>query len=717
MKVTRLLIFFCIVCCTKEEPALNVLLEKSNRESKVWRNPFASDQRVTHFDSLILQSSGQTETFFHVLAKTNSLMEAGSFEEAIQTISPWVKDSTNLEVLKVLSLANLRMGEIQNCLEGHNAESCILPIKGIGIHQDVAWSQSSIKLLEKILSKNPYDRQIKWLLNIAYMTLGKYPGGVPSQFLLKGLDNTAATDLIPFTDVAGQLGIAVNNMAGGSIVDDFNNDGYLDIVTSAWGLTESMHYFQNDGRGSFLDLSTKSNLAEIKGGLNIIQADYDNDGNIDILVLRGAWYGPYGDQPNSLLKNNGDGTFSDVTIESGMLSFHPTQTATWADFNNDGWLDLFIGNESVEGAKVNHPSELFINKKDGTFSELAEQAGVKVNAFVKGVTAGDFNRDGKMDIYLSTMNERDYLFKNVSSDGNTKFEDVTELTGLTDKTATFATWFFDFNNDGWQDIITCNYDFKASLSTYLGAYYENIDLNNEGIIHIYQNVQGKFLNVTDSIGIDIPVFAMGANFGDIDNDGYPDMMFGTGNPNFESLIPNRLFKNENGKKFADVTVATRVGHLQKGHAISFADVDNDGDQDIYAEMGGAYPGDTYPNAFYLNNNVSNNWVCIKLIGKKSNASAIGARIKVTIVEDGTPRDIYKWVNSGGSFGASPLRAEIGIGRARLINKVEIVWPSGETQLFNDLIPNTFYELKEGEQNFKKVILNPISWQLLETICL
>ncbi len=121
------------------------------------------------------------------------------------------------------------------------------------------------------------------------------------------------------------------SQAGGSIVDDFNNDGQLDIVVSSWDLDESMHYFKNNGDGSFTDLSESSGLSKIKGGLNIIQADYNNDGYTDIFVLRGAWLGEFGKQPNSLLRNNGDGTFTDVTAESGILSFHPTQTAVWAD--------------------------------------------------------------------------------------------------------------------------------------------------------------------------------------------------------------------------------------------------------------------------------------------------------------------------------------------------------------------------------------------------
>lgn len=133
----------------------------------------------------------------------------------------------------------------------------------------------------------------------------------------------------PFVDIATDIKVMVNNRAGGSIVDDFDNDGDLDLVTSGWDVgVDAMHYFRNEGNGSFTDLSKESGLKAFNGGLNIQQTDYNNDGLLDIWVLRGAWQGQggiYGEQPNSLMRNNGDGTFTDVTIETGLLSACPTQ--------------------------------------------------------------------------------------------------------------------------------------------------------------------------------------------------------------------------------------------------------------------------------------------------------------------------------------------------------------------------------------------------------
>ncbi len=190
-------------------------------------------------------------------------------------------------------------------------------------------------------------------MNIAYMTTGGYPQQVPAAFLLKVENDDTMHIIKPFTDVAANIGLNLKDMGGGSIVDDFNNDGYPDIVLSSWALTEHMHYCRNNGNGTFTDISDSSGLGYLTGGLNMMQTDYNNDGFKDIFVLRGAWKGKFGKNPNSLLRNNGDGTFTDVTKESGLLSFHPTQTATWADFNNDGWLDVFIGNETTPCGGIN----------------------------------------------------------------------------------------------------------------------------------------------------------------------------------------------------------------------------------------------------------------------------------------------------------------------------------------------------------------------------
>jgi hypothetical protein len=222
---------------------------------------------------------------------------------------------------------------------------------------------------------------------------------------------------------------------------------------------------------------------------------------------------------------------------------------------------------------------------------------------------------------------------------------------------------------------------------------------------------GTFEDVSAKVGLNKIAFAMGANFGDIDNDGYLDFYLGTGNPQLRSVVPNKLFKNMNGTSFLDVTTSARVGNLQKGHAVSFADLDNDGNEDIYIKMGGAYTADAYENSFYLNPGQNkNHWINLLLQGTVSNKVAIGAKIKVTFKENNIERSVYRDVNSGGSFGSNPLRQHIGIGQATSIERIEVRWPvTGKVQVF-DLPPiDTNIKITEGEGTFSTYILAPLDF--------
>jgi len=286
-----------------------------------------------------------------------------------------------------------------------------------------------------------------------------------------------------------------------------------------------------------------------------------------------------------------------------------------------------------------------------------------------------------------------------------QFEDVTERAGLGDvRVSTFPTWFWDYDNDGWQDIFVCGYEFEKSIAYSAGTEALGIP-NKAGKMYLYHNNHdGTFSNVSEEAGLNKSVFAMGSNFGDIDNDGYLDMYLGTGNPDYKSLVPNRLFRNMGNGKFADVTVSSRVGNLQKGHGVAITDLDNDGDNDIFIEVGGAYIGDSYNNSLYLNPGQNDNrWINIQLEGSETNRSAIGTRLKVTFREKGIKRVLYREVNSGGSFGSSALRREIGIGQSNLIDEVEITWAkTGKKQVLRNLRPNQFIKIKEGSNAIAKV---------------
>jgi tetratricopeptide (TPR) repeat protein len=692
------------------------ILEARKMMYNVNDNVFASEAEIAYYDSIINSSEDGFFKLFNELNKGNALLKLGKEAESVAIIESVINRKKMLDgkdspqSLKFLAIAYMRLGEKQNCVNYHNSESCIVPIQKRGIHIIREGSQKAIEIYEKLLTINPEDYESRWLLNIAYMTLGDYPLNVPKQWLIPGLNkDSSGYSIKPFVDVASNVGIKSRNMSGGVIIDDFNNDNYLDIVTSNWSLDGAMHYYQNDKKGKFTDYSKKSEIGRFKGGLSMIQADYDNDGDTDIFVMRGAWMGKYGRQPNSLLRNNGDGTFTDVTIKSGLYSEFPTQAGTWNDFNNDGYLDLFIGNESTPAES--NPSELYINNQDGTFTNVAQAAKCDIVDFIKGVTANDYDNDGDIDLFLSGMNKRKTLLKNTGvKNGIPQFVDATDEAGLAGiDVMTFPTWFWDYDNDGWQDIFVCGYQFNGSIAGETAKEALGIPNGNSKMYLYRNNHNGTFTDVSKISGLSKTVYAMGANFGDIDNDGFLDMYLGTGNPDYKSLTPNKLFRNMGNGTFADVTVSGKVGNIQKGHGVAFNDLDNDGDVDIFIEVGGAYIGDAFNNALYLNPGQNNNrWIKMQLEGTDSNRSAIGAKIKVSFKENGVSRSVYKTVNSGGSFGASALRMEIGVGQATIIDQIEITWPkSQKKKVFKNIQPNQCIKIIEGENNFSKINIKKI----------
>jgi len=718
-----LLLAFTIVtsCYQSSHKDMVETLEQLNKRNHNIENPFCPEAKLAHVDSLLKMPENQYHNNFLLASKAALALKAGKEEESVKAYEKLISqmDFMSIEgMMPQLGIAYMRLGERSNCMLNHNGSSCIFPIKDGGVHVIKTGSTKAIGVYEALLKDKPDDLESRWLLNIAFMTLGGYPQSVPKEFLVPHLDADTAYKVKPFTDVAADLGLDINGRAGGVIVDDFNNDGYLDIVTSGWNLDDPMHYFQNNKDGTFTDLTERSGLKGITGGLNIQQMDYNNDGNTDIFVLRGAWNTQgFGNQPSSLLRNNGDGTFTDVTEESGLFFFHPTQAAVWADFNNDGWLDVFIGAEDSGDFDKGgpHPCALYINNHDGTFTDVAKKAHIDFKDFVKGVTSADYDNDGRPDIFISTLNGKKYLLKNTTKSGDAvSFEDVSTKSGINKNTeGTFTTWFYDYNNDGWPDIMVADYQLNRSLGYYAAAEALGKPIPNAGNVFLYRNNHdGTFTDVTKEVGLDKVVYSMGANFGDIDNDGYPDMYFGTGNPDFRSLIPNKLFKNIDGKRFADVTTSSRTGNLQKGHGVAFADFRNTGIQDIFIEMGGAYKGDSYTSSLYMNpGQNNNNWISLKLEGTKANKAGIGSHIKVSFTENGAKRSVYKDVNSGGSFGSSPLRQEIGIGQAKLIDDIEIKWAGSQTvQHFKNIAPNQFLHLTEGQSNAEVIHLKKLTFK-------
>jgi hypothetical protein len=407
-----------------------------------------------------------------------------------------------------------------------------------------------------------------------------------------------------------------------------------------------------------------------------------------------------------------------VTRAAGLLRFAPTQAAAFFDFDGDGRLDLFVGNESAGAAEfvtqqpsadVSFPCELYRNNRDGTFTEMAGPAGLDLVAFVKGVASADYDNDGRPDLYVSVWGGPNRLFRNEgpsAEPGGWRFRDVSKAAGVTEPRASFATLFFDYDQDGWQDLFVAGYGRPGGIPLVqdVAAGYLGLATDAEADRLCRNRGDGTFEDVTKAAGLGRVTAGMALNVGDLDNDGWLDFYLGTGTPDLGMLVPNRMFRNDAGRRFHDVTTAGNFGHLQKGHAIAFGDHDNDGDQDVFEQMGGAYLGDRARSVLYRNPGTEHAWLGLELEGVRSNRRGIGARLLLVVETDRGPRSIHRTVGNGGSFGGNPLRQEIGLGAARRIVSLEVVWPAtGAKQRVTGLRPGRRYLVREGEAKAHEVV--------------
>ena len=458
-----------------------------------------------------------------------------------------------------------------------------------------------------------------------------------------------------FTDVTLKAGVGHAGWGQGCCVGDYNNDGHDDLFVSYWGDCVLWH---NHGDGRFSDVARKAGVTTDPGNgqrrwnTGCAFVDYDRDGNLDLFVanyidfdpktaplpesgpclFKGIMVacGPPGltGGKNILFHNNGDGTFSDVSEKAGILKTHATYGLGVAvsDFDNDGWPDIYVANDSTASA-------LYKNNHDGTFSEIAVEAGVAYSPDGKpqagmGVSVADYDGDGNFDIVKTNFaGDTSSLYRN---HGNNVFEDMTFQAGLGLNTR-FMGWgvgFFDFDNDGWPDILAVNG-------------------------HVYPEV---------------------------------------GQPNDEQGYRERkvLYRNLGNGRFVDVSQAGGPGILKPASArgCAFGDFDNDGDLDVLINC----VNDT-PQLLRCDSEGKNNWLKVKTIGVKSNRTGIGARVYCS--PDGGRR-LMEEVRSGGSYiSQSDLRVHFGLGSAQKAD-LEIHWPSGQVDRFKAIKANQVFTVTEGK---------------------
>lgn len=681
------------------------------------------DQALDERSATILAAQAAYES----LLGGDSRGAADGFQKAkdAAVAHPELFDGNFLPVIRsYLAISYLRLGEQSNCCSAYGPKSCLLPIEGSGVHQDQTGSRAAIREYLEILESNPGDLTARWLLNVAYMTVGEHPEKVPARWLIPPEMFAPAGAFPRFINVAPSLDLGPPALAGGCVMDDFNGDGFPDLLISSSGLDpqrDQLRYFENKGDGTFVDRSEEAGLKGLVGGMNMLQADYDNDGHLDVLILRGAGLlGDLGDQPPSLLRNRGDGTFEDETEKAGLLFFAPTQCGAWADFDNDGLLDLFVGIESsaVPGFDVplyqkltrltKRPCQLFHNNGNGTFTDVAAEAGLELTGYPRGAAWGDLDNDGFPELAVAQAYGPALLYRNQAKGDSRAVTRVFASAQRLEPAHSSSVTFLDYDQDGWLDLFIAGYSKIAAGNAAGQVAAEMLGEPHTGeLSHVYRNEGARakaadpvnklpLRDVTAELKLDHVYYATSAVAADLDNDGWPDLYLATGAADFRAIVPNRLLHNIGGAQFEDVSSKAGVAHLQKGSAAAIGDVDRDGAPDILQVLGGEYPGDVFPRALFMNTRTANHWIELQLVGANTNRSAMGARITVHVQTPEGARTIHGLVSAGGSYGGSPLSQHLGLGDATRIEDVEVTWPrSGPTQRFTGVGLDGDHRLVEG----------------------
>lgn len=634
----------------------------------------------------------------------------GHFAEAIVLIEQAIqKKGESQSRLFWLAMCHLRQAEAENCLckllhepragchdtqecGSHDSRGhlCCLPLTRF--HTRPYHAGMAQRTLQRLLERYaPDNRLYQWLLNFSHMTLNTFPQGVPERYRVEtkftdafygstAQETAQSIAHLQFEERGRDFRVNLYGTGRGVAVEEFQNDGYMDIVTG--GGFEEVHYFKNVNGERFVDITEQVGLAGIKQPFMITAADYDNDGWQDLFICR-----PFGRY--QLFHNNGDGTFSDVTEASGLLDalgdreIAATWVPAWGDVNNDGKLDLFLAQWGlklpfVRGlmAKPRMDSKLLINE-NGRFVDRTEVyglSGVVKDQYFIGAAFGDYDDDGYADLFLSSpTRNRSVLLRNIAG---TAFE-RTNL--IRRPEGGFVAAFVDIDHDGRLDIFQAGFA-DATTSTEMAVFGDHLDDYHSGHSTIFlQSADGRFVERSDIF--DMPMGTMGASFGDINNDGAYDFYFGTGDPEGWFILPNLMYMGQTEgtrcvPRMQNISMTNGFGTIQKGHGIVFFDFDNDGRQDIFSSLGGMWPADRWPSQLFVNRSeLSNSWIKIRLRGRQTNRFGVGCRIKV-VAENHRHEEIIRYyhMDNKTGLGSSPYLAHIGLMNAVRIRQVDVYWP-------------------------------------------
>lgn len=556
-----------------------------------------------------------------------------------------------------------------------------------------------------VATRQPRERTVKRLTMSAGLT------SIGLAFVLSAARGQASTQNLPrLVDVTRQAGITfvhsvgdddmdniIESNAAGCAFIDYDGDGDLDVYLVNGAYVEgfsgvrgrrnanrlSNELYRNNGDGTFTDVTQRAGVGHKGMGMGVSVADYDNDGDQDLFVTN---YGP-----NVFYRNNGDGTFTDITRDAGLENDQSGIGSTFLDYDLDGFLDLYVGNyleydpeyqyyyaaQRFPGPLAYHGQAdvLYRNNGDGTFTDVTRDAGVyNPEGRAMGVASGDIDDDGDWDIFVPNDGMENYLYRN---NGDGTFTDVALPSGTGfgqrgEATSAMSAEFGDVDQDGLIDIIVPDMAYSC----------------------VYRNMgDGLFEEMSARLGVAAACgqyTSWSANYVDVDHDGYGDLFITNGHPHRLIGQEDLLLRNDNGRRFVNVSHLLGPDFQEKfvSRGSAAGDYDNDGDMDLLVLNLSA-------RARLLRNDGGNrrNWVMIHLIGTTSNRDGVGARVRVTA--EGQTQTRLR-VSTGGYLSQGDYRLHFGLGDAARIDRIEIRWPSGTVQTLEGQSPNRLITITEPE---------------------
>jgi hypothetical protein len=498
-------------------------------------------------------------------------------------------------------------------------------------------------------------------------------------------------------------------MPGGVAAFDFDNDGCFDLYFANGAAIPTLkktgpefynRLYRNKCDGTFEDVTEKAGVAGEGYSMAVATADFDNDGLPDIFVA--------GVNRNILYRNLGGGRFADVTARAGLTGIDPqlgkmwAVSAGWFDYDNDGWLDLFVSNyvawdpatEPVCGPPEGRfycnpdayrglPNQLFHNNHDGTFTDVSRSSGIAAHIGKgMGVAFADFDGDGLTDIFVANDSVRSFLFHN---EGGGEFREIGVEAGVAFREdgaaiAGMGVDFRDFDNDGKPDLAVSGMINDGFL------LFRN--LGKRQLFEDFGQRSGLLRGTRQLTGWGLGMY-------DFDNDGFRDLFFAVSHfPALDRYTgksaaqPNRIFRNTGGKHFEDVSTTAGPGFQTAAlhHGAAFADFDNDGRIDVAVT---ALDG---PVKLFHNITRAQNWLAVRLRGTRSNRQGLGAEVRVTL-KDGRTLTGHATTSVGYASSSEPL-VRFGLGAETGVSRIDVHWPGGVTQEVVDVKAGKIIEITE-----------------------